>query len=38
LSFNTALLVSIRSALQANWQKLPLDNQCKSSELAIRLE
>jgi hypothetical protein len=38
LSANTALLVSIRSALQANWQKPLFGSQCKSNELATRLE
>jgi hypothetical protein len=35
---STALLVSIRSVLQANWQKLLFGSQCKSNELATKLE
>ena len=35
---STALLVSIRSALQANWQKPLFGSQCKSNELSTRLE
>ena len=34
---STALLVSIRSALQADWQKPLFSSQCKNKELATRL-
>jgi hypothetical protein len=35
---NTTLLVSIRSALQANWQKSIFSSQCKSHALVGCLE
>src|SRR2546426_77235 len=35
---STTLLVSIRSALQANWQKPLFGGQCKSNELATSVE